>query len=182
MDVIRLFIDLGHSSDPAVTRELSGSTPELVVQQRQIMLETVVRLYYARHSFQLNDPWVVYATSVLGNLAVAKLMDKAGDDAYDSHASRSILILSAQGMRMQSKNFHVGRLINQMLEDAMTPQDLQLVQTYCKAERVAVSDQEMIQESTQSLWPVPGVSKVSDDPVQTRLETFMEKTQEAEQL
>lgn len=154
---------------PEISTLYAGKAPAMVMKEAKIMLETVVRLYYARHNFEFYDPWMAFALTAVGNMVVADLAKEENNDPRITSGYRSSLILAAQGLNKQGLNYHVSRLLTIQLQKVMEPNDLQLVQTHVTAECIGDDEQNLIEEHSYSLWPVPGVARLNQVPDKARL-------------
>lgn len=137
------------------------------------MLETLMRLYYTRHSFDQYDPWVSFTLAITGNLAASTLSSAPPDSpASFLDGYRSTLILSAQGLESQAAHYHLGTLLSIQLQAAVEPQTLQLVRTYARAPRVEGGEEKLSVEHSFSAWPVPIIG-VDEDPDKVRLKNLL---------
>ncbi|PVI08060.1 hypothetical protein DM02DRAFT_608166 [Periconia macrospinosa] len=180
--LILLMKALTACSDPktAIVSDLcAGSTPDLVLSNANLMLETVMRLYYMRHSFQLYDPWITFALTIVGNNAIENLASHSGNNSRSRDGYLSTLILSAQGLLNQGSNYHLATLVAVQLQSAMQPSDLQLVQTYVTAAGVDKSDQRLMVQHSHSHWVIPLIG-ISDDPKKYTLKELVKAFEDAD--
>ena len=70
---MQLTIKLNNLDNAKVLNLCAGKTPQLVLNASKIMLDTLIRLYYARHSFEFYDPWIALASSTISNMVIADL-------------------------------------------------------------------------------------------------------------
>ncbi|PVH99462.1 hypothetical protein DM02DRAFT_643005 [Periconia macrospinosa] len=176
--LMKLIPESSSLDDPAILDICAGQTPTLAIYEASLLLETVVRLYYLRHSFDFYDPWVGFALTILGNTAIANLAAEA-DNGQHLDSYRSTLILSTQGLKTQSAYYHLGTLLTIQLQSAMTPEDLQLVRTYVTAAGVNDHDQRLIAEHSHSQWPLPIIGG-NEDPEQVVLKNLVKAFEEVE--
>ncbi|KAG5788659.1 hypothetical protein H9Q69_012268 [Fusarium xylarioides] len=162
-----------HKDKPKILTACSGKAPETVLNEAKIMLETIMRLYYTRHNFEFYNPWIAFALTAIGNAVVADLAEGSDSDPQIKAGYRSTLILAAQGLGKQARNYHVSRLLAIQLQKAMKPEDLQLVQTHAVASQVKDDKQALIAEHSDSLWPIPGLAIINEDPEKTRLKNLI---------
>lgn len=149
MALIKLIPTSSSLDDPVILDICAGQTPTFAIHEASLLLETVVRIYYLRHSFEFYDPWVAFALTILGNTAIANLAAGA-DDEQNSESYQSTLILSAQGLETESAYYHLSTLLAVQLQSAMKPHDLQLVRTYVTAADVNDHDQGLIAQHSHS--------------------------------
>ncbi|KAL4725847.1 hypothetical protein ACLX1H_006521 [Fusarium chlamydosporum] len=169
VDFMQVIISSEWVNHPEISTLYAGKAPAMVMKEAKIMLETVVRLYYARHNFEFYDPWMAFALTSIGNMIVADLAKEENNDRRITSGYRSSLILAAQGLNKQGLNYHVSRLLTIQLQKVMEPNDLQLVQTHVTAECIGDDEQNLIEEHSYSLWPVPGVARLNQVPDKARL-------------
>ncbi|RFN43191.1 zn2cys6 transcriptional regulator [Fusarium flagelliforme] len=169
----QLIVNSYGMNNSEILKLYGGKTIETVMNEAKVMLETVVRLYYARHNFEFYDPWMAFALTVLGNIIIADLANISTTDPRIASGYRSSLILAAQGLNKQGLNFHVSRLLAVQLQGAMDPMDLQLVQTHATAACIEEDEMALIVEQSHSLWPVPGMTGINEDPDKTRLKNLI---------
>ncbi|KAF4437145.1 hypothetical protein F53441_13103 [Fusarium austroafricanum] len=65
------------------------------------------------------------------------------------------------------------QLLAIQLQRAMEPKDLQLVQTHATAACIGEDEQVLIAEHSHSLWPIPGMITIDEDPEKTRLKNLI---------
>ncbi|KAM0545829.1 hypothetical protein ACHAPJ_011156 [Fusarium lateritium] len=141
MAFMQVLINSNYDDDITIRNLFGGKSLASVLDEAQIMLETVMRLYYIRHDFELYDPWISFALTVIGNMTITNLAKQSSSSSHTLAGYRSTLILSAQGLNKQSLNYHVGTLLSIQLQKAMDPGDSQLVQTHISAVRIDEDDQ-----------------------------------------
>ncbi|KAF5717244.1 Zn(2)-C6 fungal-type DNA-binding domain-containing protein [Fusarium mundagurra] len=180
MGFMQIVLKSEHKDSPQILAACSGKAPETVLNEAKIMLETIMRLYYTRHNFEFYDPWIAFALTAIGNAVVADLAEGSDNDPQITAGYRSTLILAAQGLSKQARNYHVSRLLAIQLQKAMKPEDLQLVQTHTVASHVEDDEQALIAEHSDSLWPIPGLSAMNEDPEKTRLKNLIAGVQDLE--
>ncbi|KAF9771649.1 hypothetical protein IL306_010705 [Fusarium sp. DS 682] len=172
MSFMQVIMKSNHQHNPQLLDACSGKTPEAVFHEAKIMLETIMRLYYTRHNFEFYDPWIAFALTAIGNMVVADLAETS-DDPQITAGYRSTLILAAQGLNRQALNYHVSRLLAIQLQKAMKAEDLQLVQTHAMPAYMENDEQTLIAEHSNSLWPIPGLATIDEDPEKTRLKNLI---------
>ncbi|KAF5589172.1 cupin domain-containing protein [Fusarium pseudoanthophilum] len=178
MGFMQIVLKSEHKDSPQILGACSGKAPETVRNEAKIMLETIMRLYYTRHNFEFYDPWIAFALTAIGNAIVADLAEGSDSDPQIKAGYRSTLILAAQGLSKQARNYHVSRLLAIQLQKAMRPEDLQLVQTHTVASHVEDDEQALIAEHSDSLWPIPGLAVMNEDPERTRLKNLIAGVQD----
>ena len=154
------------------------------MHEAKVMLETIMRLYYMRHNFEMYDPWITSSMVIIGNMVIDHLASDTVNDAKTLSDHRSTLILSAQGLKYQAKTHHVGALVCIQLHSRMSPGDLQLVRTFVTAAGIDETDRELIAEHSHSHWPVPiannNITSVEDIRLKNLVKGFDEITLQPE--
>ena len=151
-------------------------TPQDIISRAKIRLETLVRLYYLRHSFESCDTFMVYFLMLLGNLTLEDLATdaKTKDSALaDPQAFRSTLILCAVGLNSQGQSYHLGNLVYRAFLDRMKPDDMDLVKAFTPSQDVD-DDQLLMAQDIRSQWPIP-IIKINEDPKTANLETLVKE-------
>lgn len=160
-EIMTLIIDSECAQNPRILALFTRNTPQQMRTEAHIMIETIMRLYYARHNFEMYDPWIAFTLTIVGNTVVSELSHDASLDPTTAKSYQSTLILSAQGLYAQSQNCHMSRMLALQLELAMKPEQLRLVQTYSTTAIMDTSDLELIKQHTQSHWPVVNLNRFS---------------------
>ena len=73
-------------------------TPQQIVAEARAQFETLVRLYYLRHSFPYFDPLMVHFLSVFSFSSIDDL-SQTNTDPERAEATYSSIVLSAKGIR-----------------------------------------------------------------------------------
>jgi len=143
------------TAPPAALKE----TPQEIVRYSQAMFETLLRLYYLRHSYDMYDPWIIHFLLELGTNALNSLYNATPSTTQQSTDHlRSSLVLAVAGLKQQSKSVYIARICALGVQKSMRPADLQWVQTYLRLKPVTAEEQRMIDETTRCAYPVPIVS------------------------
>ncbi|KAF1930408.1 uncharacterized protein M421DRAFT_373752 [Didymella exigua CBS 183.55] len=97
----------GSAEDSLIHDQGTTKKPPSILHKSQVKLETPMRLYYAHHSFKACNPWVIFATSIVGNNAISASGTKDADAAHDLVVGhRSALILTAKAFEDHGLNFY----------------------------------------------------------------------------
>lgn len=93
-----------------------------------IRLETLMRLWYLRHSFSSYDAWVTLFLTYLGNLALESL-NGVHDTApvATTEVFRSTVVLSINGLNSQSNCYYLGALISRAMIERLSADDAKFV-------------------------------------------------------
>lgn len=103
------------SADANLRTDRSAATDMVAYASRN--LETLIRLYYLRHGFEVSDK---FFTLMIGRLAFAIL------DATDGGDSKSTLFLAVEGLRRFSESYYFAHLVLRLLRRQMGPEELKL--------------------------------------------------------
>ncbi|WAO94306.1 Hypothetical protein NCS54_01188400 [Fusarium falciforme] len=109
---------------------LSPSPEEIVISSRACM-ESVVRLYYTRHSFEHLDTIMVTYLLFVGFNAL-KMLGMANPQDHD--AALSTAVLCAKGLCDQSRFYYIAEAIFMVLRDSMDPNAAHLLKDFAHTE------------------------------------------------
>lgn len=129
--------------------------PQEIVRYSQIMFETLLRLYYIRHSYNTYDAWIIHFLVVFGTNALKSLYSAAPTTRQSVDVLRSSVLLASEGLRQQGENVYIARVCALGLQKSMRPDDLQWVQTYLSLKPMTRDEQSIIDESARCMYPVP---------------------------
>ncbi|CAA9956667.1 Zn-C6 fungal-type DNA-binding domain protein [Pyrenophora teres f. maculata] len=149
-----------------------------IASEARISVETLLRIYYMRHGFEVHNTFSVWIQVFVGNLAIEALRHARKNSSGDStmiDVHRSTLVLCAVGLHSQGLSYQLGKLAFRALQVCMTPEDLQLVRTYCTPGEEA--EQSLLLQHTQSLWPVP-IININENPETALLNGLLKEYQD----
>ncbi|KAI0887566.1 uncharacterized protein GGS22DRAFT_186400 [Annulohypoxylon maeteangense] len=163
-----------------------------VITHAEVRLETLLRLYYLRHSFESYDPLLMHWLMFLGDSILLKLDSPQAILQIPSYhprpnpeSLRSTLILCAKGLYDQSRNFHIAVLLYRLLRDRMKANDLDLLRTHIFASPssssssgvIAEDDEPLMTQYVQAQWLAPIVTPIdggsSDDSSKRTLDYLL---------
>jgi hypothetical protein len=89
-------------------------------------LETVLRLYYLRHSFEYSDTYLTYFLSILANMTIENMNSGSvsPDDVEKLKILRATLILAVKGLYDQGQHVYVSSAMCRLMRDRMTNEDM----------------------------------------------------------
>ncbi|KAI5867928.1 hypothetical protein GGS23DRAFT_591738 [Durotheca rogersii] len=99
-----------------------------IIRYAEVRLETLLRLYYLRHSFECYDPLLMQYLMLLGDTTLEKLHNAT--EPEDLEALRSTLVLCAKGLYDQGHNYHIAVLVFRLMRDRMKENDFDLLRTH----------------------------------------------------
>ena len=143
----------------------NGYSPREIITGASIRFETLLRIYYLRHSFDTTDLSFTGPLNFLGFMSVNKIT--ADVEHHDLDATRSTLILALKGLCDQGNASYLPRITLRFLKDSMRPEEAEL------ADQVAGLQDEDEDElskmrDVRGRW-APSVISVMDDPENGRL-------------
>lgn len=149
-------------------------TPAAIILHSKICLETLMRLYYIRHSYEHYHDFLMYFLIFVGNMAIEALdpIEEGGVSGQStSETYRSTLILCVKGLQSQGKSFYLANLTSRALQDRVKQGDLQLLRTHCNSE-ADIPSQTLVAQHSQSQWPIP-IIKINEDPDLATLDNLL---------
>ena len=110
------------SSDPLTTYQ--RNTAQAVITQSTIQLESILRIYYLRHSFEAYDPMLIISLAHLANSILGSIEKLEQDsNSVPSETSESLLstmILCFKGLHDQSKNAYIASLMLAVMRERLS--------------------------------------------------------------
>ncbi|KAI1465251.1 uncharacterized protein F4812DRAFT_440233 [Daldinia caldariorum] len=156
-----------------------------IITHAEVRLETLLRLYYLRHSFEGYDPLIMHWLLFLGDATLQKI-DKSGmpvppaiaalSPPADIESLRSTLILCAKGLYDQGHNYHIAVLVYRILRDRMKANDLDLVRTHLFSNQgPRDDDMPLMTQYVQAQWVAPILTRDKDagDPSRNTLDYLL---------
>jgi hypothetical protein len=140
----------------------------------KIRLETLLRLYYLRHGYKSYDIFMVQLLSFLGFAHIKALK---GAEATEVESRRSAVVLTAQGLRDQSRNCYVAGLVFRVMKGNMGVEGESLLKEIEDLQEEDEEEELMMAEQVHSLWPID-LDWINIEPEKQRLENLVKKTKE----
>lgn len=145
----------------------------------RICFESVLRIYYLRHGYEIPDGHLCHAAFGLACKALAQrsLPASAGfisSEAVSPDEAKSTLILAAKGLADQGMNYYLPRALFEIVESEMSTEDRSLVHQYITIRR---DDTESLQSRStyiSSQYPV-GIVSMHGNPDGRRLDRLTEE-------
>ncbi|KAG5656585.1 hypothetical protein KAF25_000172 [Fusarium avenaceum] len=151
--------------DINVQKTLSGA---------KVRLETLLRLYYLRHGYESYDIFMVSVLSFLGFIHIKALK---GAEAIEVESRRSAVVLTAQGLRDQSRNCYVAGLVFRVMKGNMGVEGQSLLG---EIEDLPEEDEEeklLVAEQVQASWPID-IERIDIAPEKQRLGNLVKRINE----
>jgi hypothetical protein len=131
-----------------------GPTIRDVGARARARLETLIRLYYLRHSFDSLDVMLIMYLLLLGSISVRVLAPGAGGDGGDgTQRDASTFLLCAKGLHDQGQNQYLGSLMFNMLSGLVDPKNQALVSDLSRI-KAEFCGTEVKPEYVHMEWPV----------------------------
>lgn len=134
-------------------------------------LDTVVRVYYRRHSFASYNSLIILFLTFLGNIALKRLIGDEIQTPEVRMVARSTLLMCALGLTSQGQHFHFANMVYSTLREFPQPSDADILKAYTNP------DPSMTQY-IHSHWPIPIVAE-DQDPMGVALGRFIGQDEEA---
>lgn len=151
---------------------------ERTVSHALTCLETVIRLYYRRHSFEYCDAILTYYLSIVANVALEAMSDEtARNDSVRLKSLRSTLILCLKGLDDQAKHLHVASILSLLLRERMNSDDVEIVKAHTSWTSVD-QNARLAPPQARSDFPMTIVKLDGDSHVST-LENLVKKYEQA---
>lgn len=137
----------------------------------KLELETLVRLYYLRHSFEYYDPFMMHFLLLIGYATLEELTADADSEPVTRNSLRSILILCAKGLHDQGRNYYTAQVVFRLIRDKFQPEDREFLKRFTQSDD-AEDEKPLMALNIQSSWPIPFIN-VNQDPSLSMLENLV---------
>ena len=153
--------------NPSITL-LDGMTKPIraIVHEATIRFETLVRVYYLRHSFSTYAPVMVQFLSVLGFLSAQKAATNPSDH-------QSSMILATLGLENQARQAYLANAIFKLLFSKIPPGMADVTSQYCSLNATGAVV-EIQPAYVRSAYPIHMVS-INADAEEQRLDRLIEE-------
>lgn len=151
--------------DINVQKTLSGA---------KVRLETLLRLYYLRHGYESYDIFMVSVLSFLGFIHIKALK---GAEAIEVESRRSIVALTAQGLRDQSRNCYVAGLVFRVMKGNMGVEGQSLLKEIEDLPEENEEEKLLVAEQVQASWPID-IERIDIEPEKQRLGNLVKRINE----
>jgi hypothetical protein len=177
--LLRLFQNPSVAIEEAEDREtfaaaLAGQSPRQIISHAQASLETLLRAYYLRHSFEWLDTYLVALLAEVCYTTIGAMTPRRSHQ--DMTSLQSSIILLAKGIYEQGQSFFLGQIIFRFVTEKMRPEDLKVLKQLVKIE--PANDAQILGlQQIQMEWPVEIIS-MADDPDSKRLGDLLKKSED----
>jgi hypothetical protein len=160
-------------------------TAQDIVAQATNQLESILRIYYLRHSYEAYDHMLTIFLVHLANQTIPALEQlehgTSNVPTENSNALLSTLLLCFKGLYDQSKNAYVASLILAVMKKRVSPVMRSAIALHVAPEEKGTSEPEINEESSVEQQPpilsdfvLPG-GAFSEDPKRWRLANLAEE-------
>ena len=166
-----------------VSPGISGTVRSRVGSQQSIddimahlmkCFETLVRLYYLRHSFDYYDSFLIYFLTLLGTAVVERAA--AAKDQATMSALRSTIGLCVKGVYNQSENFYLATVVAKVLKNKVTEEDLYLLTRNGGLPEVNDDTEDIPAGNITAEWPIPIIG-INEDRRRSMIDTLVHTEQ-----
>jgi hypothetical protein len=129
-------------------------TPQSIISGANSSLETLLRLYYIRHSFEESDLFLTYFLTFIGNMALEGVSNEEGLCLATTEALRATLVMCVDGLRSQGRGSQLPNIMYHTFINRMRQKDIGLLTNYPNATEDG-KDEPLMTEYIEAQWPVP---------------------------
>ena len=136
-----------------------------------IKLETIIRLYFLRHSFEYYEGHLTGFLTTMCNIAM-KSCSAGSENSPEANVGehrRSTLILCLKGLADQGKHVHIAAVICRLLLDKQIPEDLDVLRAHIGMD--ILKDKSMLEQPVYSAYPLDMTTMDNGD--RSRLENLL---------
>ncbi|EXK27464.1 hypothetical protein FOMG_16015 [Fusarium oxysporum f. sp. melonis 26406] len=143
----------------------NNTQPSKAVAYALRCLETVLRLYYLRHSFEHGDTYLTYFLSILANTTIENMNrdSVSPDDVKTLKILRATLLLAVKGLYDQGQHVYVSSAMCRLIRDRMTKEDMNALRRHTTWK----DDQPLVPHYVRSTFPVTIVMLEEDWQMET---------------
>lgn len=124
-----------------------------IVHEARIGLETLIRLFYLRHSYECFNSMFLMLTAFIWGLAIEDL-SRDSSLLIPRDVLHSTVILAAKFMESQGRCYYLANLTSLVMKSKMSAEDVQLVHKFTVNYKDVV-EHSIIASQSQSVWPLP---------------------------
>jgi len=180
--LFRSQISSGDDGDQLLTQHQRNAA-EQIVTQASVQLESILRLYYLRHSFEAYDSTLTIFLAQLANLTLEPLeqleRDPGNAPPEVSESLLSTLVLCFNGLYEQSKSAYIAGVMLMVMKKRLSADVRNAVGRYVTIEETDGDTDPMDETDLEFSHPIlselilPGTS-LSDDPKSWRLKNLVD--------
>lgn len=178
MTLFKTQLAASHNPRDSLESAQNIATAHEIVAKAKLQLESILRIYYLRHSFEAYGSMLTIFLAYLANITLEPLrqMEKDPNSMPDesSESLLSTLILCLKGLQDQSKSAYVAGLLLAAMRERLSTEVRNVVGQYIAHGEPDSNHESMEESSTEQLQPniaglvLPGTN-LNEDPKAWRL-------------
>lgn len=135
-------------------------SPLQIVSDATKHTQTLLRIYYLRHSFEANDVFITQPLALTAFTCLSLINDKT--PKAELEVVRSTLFLAILGPRDQARNFFVAETVYWLIQGRMRADEVALMENIASLKDGVMEVKQNKLQAVHSSWAVGHVSKVED--------------------
>ncbi|OWT42895.1 hypothetical protein VFPPC_17912 [Pochonia chlamydosporia 170] len=172
------FVTTSQSDKENDEDKVEGESPEQVLLNTKIRLETVWRLYYLRHGFDSYDPFMLQVLIVLGFMS-CKALSGSGLLLQQAELFRSTMVLAGKGMYCHAKNCFLAETTFRLFRHTLGAENARLLKDYGDIiDEDSQEKKEAIANQVRSQFPI-NIVNIAESPENYRVDNLIAAFQEA---
>ncbi|KAM0737811.1 hypothetical protein ACQRIT_007815 [Beauveria bassiana] len=119
--------------DETPTSQVYVNRSRRVANHARLCFETLMRLYYLRHGYEMSDTYITHALATLGFATLNQLMQPSADGMVATERTdeiRSTVFLMAKGLADQGRNYFIPYTIFELIKHSLTADDTRTLQRF----------------------------------------------------
>jgi hypothetical protein len=172
MLLLEPFIEPAYGNPSISLPNGTNKTVHQIMHESRIRFETLLRVYYLRHSFATYAPVMLQFLSVFGFLTLKEAMAEPDPNSKDN-PYRSSVILATIGLENQGRQAYLANAMFRLLVSKVPPDVADAIRQYCSQDSTGAIV-EIQPAFTRSAYPVHVVS-INADAEEQRLNNLLEE-------
>jgi hypothetical protein len=175
--MINLCEVLIHDGEPSIVHtELEDPHDELA--HSSICFETLTRLYYLRHGFEIADAYMTHNLTVLAFMTLNRMTQSSQPAESGKHPSeedkRSTLILAAKGLDDQGKSYYLPYTLLHAVQKQMKSEDVDVLCRFVHRQRDKLLSGPLRARYVHAQYPV-NIVDMTEHPDDKRLGSLIQE-------
>ncbi len=152
-----------------------SQTIDRIIEKSLVGIETLLRLYYLRHSFVFPDGFLIYHLLLLTRATKIHLeaLYNTRSDPMLVRTLRSTIFLCIKGLNDQGQHIYIGVTIYRVLRDELSQHDLDLLRANVALFESGEEDAFLAQQC-HSQFPMPPM-EANDNPREAELDNIVKR-------
>lgn len=142
----------------------TDESPQQIVTNSKKCLQTLIRLYYSCHGGDTCDIFVIHFAMFIGFGALNDISE-SNLDAEGIENLHATIILCANILCNQSRNYYMAEAVFRLIHRSMPPQDVRILREFATLDDFDEKRERQLTQHIQSEWPlnIVRVPNNSDD-------------------